>query len=103
MKPWKDLLDRLPRVEQGVTFLIALEEVFPAVAPAHHLADATGILNSRCARHTALSSPLADGCKQNQGPCNGGRAVIQPFGDRNLLLLIGICFSSASPVLTLRG
>ena len=26
MKPWKDLLDRLPRVEQGVTFLIVMEE-----------------------------------------------------------------------------
>ena len=26
MKPWKDLLDRLPRFEQGVAFRIALEE-----------------------------------------------------------------------------
>ena len=48
-----------------LTILIAQEKVFPAVAPADHRADDTGILDSRDPRHTVTLAPLAHGLKKN--------------------------------------
>ena len=47
MDPLSNFLDRLLRLEESVTIHIQ-DDVFPAVAPAHHMADGTGILDSRC-------------------------------------------------------
>ena len=40
MDPLGDLLGRLLRFEAGVTIHIVQEDVFPAVAPVHQMADA---------------------------------------------------------------
>ena len=63
MAPLVRLLDRLLRFEEIVMVIIAQEVVFLPIAPAHHLADVTGILNSECAQHRGILPPLADGCK----------------------------------------
>ena len=48
-----------------LTILIAQEKVFPAVVPADHRADGTGILVSRDPQHPVKLAPLAHGLKKN--------------------------------------
>ena len=59
------------RLEEIVTIHIVEVDVFPAVAPAHHMVDGTGILDSRFSRHTVISARLADGCKNNNAQYDG--------------------------------
>ena len=51
-----------------VTIHNGQEDVFPAVAPAHHMADGTGMLDSRFSWLKVISAPLADGCKYENAP-----------------------------------
>ena len=71
MDPLVSLLDRLLRFEEVVVVIIAQEVVFLAIAPAHHMADATGIRNSPFSRHTVLLAPLAKGCKHDNATNSG--------------------------------
>ena len=53
------------RLEEIVTVHLVPEDVFPAVAPAHHRVDGPGILDSRFSRHSVILARFSDGCKNN--------------------------------------
>jgi len=59
------------RLEEIVAVHIVPEDVFPAVAPAHHMVDGPGVLDSGFSRHTVILARLADGCKNNNAQYNG--------------------------------
>ena len=59
------------RLEEIVTIHLVQEDVFPAVAPAHHMVDGPGILNSDFARHAAILARLANEGKRKYAQCDG--------------------------------